>query len=64
MKKLVIIVIVGSCLVFAEVKILDKIELHMKKSGSTICKPQYKGYIVADTILIFVLLAMYLYRVN
>lgn len=55
------IIIICTFLIFAEIKIFNRIEIHMAKSGSTNFKPQYKGYIVADTILIFVLLALFMH---
>lgn len=55
------IIIICTVLIFAEIKIFNRIEIYMKKSGSTNFKPQYKGYIVADTILIFVLLALFMH---
>lgn len=55
------IIIICAVLIFAEIKIFNRIEIYMAKSGSTNFKPQYKGYIVADTILIFVLLALFMH---
>lgn len=55
------IIIICTVLIFAEIKIFNRIEIYMEKSGSTNFKPQYKGYIVADTILIFVLLALFMH---
>lgn len=48
-------------LVLIELKIFNGIEARMRKNETSF-NPQYKGYIVLNTILIFILITLWLVR--
>lgn len=50
-------IIIGIVLVLIELKIFNKIEVRKRKKDETNYNHQYKGYIILDTILVFILIA-------
>lgn len=57
-----LMMIICIILVLIELKIFNRIEVRMRKKDETNFNPQYKGYIVLNTILIFVLITLWLVR--
>lgn len=57
-----LMMIICIILVLIELKIFNRIEVRMRKKDETNFNPQYKGYIVLNTILIFILIALWLVR--
>lgn len=57
-----LMMIICIILVLIELKIFNRIEVRMRKKDETNFNPQYKGYIVLNTILIFILITLWLVR--
>ncbi len=57
-----LMMIICIILVLIELKIFNRIEVRMRKKDETNFNPQYKGYIVLNTILIFILINLWLVR--
>ena len=55
-----LMMIICIILVLIELKIFNRIEVRMRKKDETNFNPQYKGYIVLNTILIFILITLWL----